>query len=373
MLALVTDGTLLRLYDHGLRGGAIVLLLLMAALLLRDHARALAARLGAAFAVGVAAYVICSSQDFVSHVTLWYMPVLALCLGNSVVFWLLARALFDDAFALRRYYAAIWAGPVALGFVEVFLLLPTRSPAAEPIGVILTLASLAFAALAVAQSAAGWRTDLVERRRRVRVFVVGATAAYIAVIGVSELIFRTGPVPLLATAANAAGLVALSAATGWSLLRASGGDLFPAPPLASAKPPATEGPALDDRRPTDRTEHDAKLLAAIGRLMTVERAYRQEGLTIGSLSLKLGVPEYRLRRAINQGLGYRNFAGFLNRYRIEDAKAALADPAQAEVPILTIALDAGFQSLPPFNRAFKAETGLTPSDYRRDRLGKRPT
>jgi AraC-like DNA-binding protein len=38
------------------------------------------------------------------------------------------------------------------------------------------------------------------------------------------------------------------------------------------------------------------------------------------------------------------------------------------VPILTIALDAGFQSIGPFNRAFKAETGMTPSEFRRTRL-----
>ena len=40
-----------------------------------------------------------------------------------------------------------------------------------------------------------------------------------------------------------------------------------------------------------------------------------------------------------------------------------------EVPILTIALDAGFASLGPFNRAFKAETGLTPTEYRRAESG----
>ncbi|MGP8122947.1 MAG: helix-turn-helix domain-containing protein, partial [Xanthobacteraceae bacterium] len=33
----------------------------------------------------------------------------------------------------------------------------------------------------------------------------------------------------------------------------------------------------------------------------------------------------------------------------------------------TIALDAGFQSLGPFNRAFKSETGVTPTEYRRGR------
>ena len=84
---------------------------------------------------------------------------------------------------------------------------------------------------------------------------------------------------------------------------------------------------------------------------------------------KVGVPEYRLRRLINQGLGHRNFNSFVNHYRIAEARAALADPAQAAVPVLTIALDAGFSSLGPFNRAFKAETGLTPSDFRRQNLG----
>jgi AraC-like DNA-binding protein len=60
-----------------------------------------------------------------------------------------------------------------------------------------------------------------------------------------------------------------------------------------------------------------------------------------------------------------NFNAFLNHYRIEDARAALADPGKKDAPILTIAMDAGFQSIGPFNRAFKADTGLTPSEFRR--------
>jgi AraC-like DNA-binding protein len=106
--------------------------------------------------------------------------------------------------------------------------------------------------------------------------------------------------------------------------------------------------------------------------MTVERVYRQEGLTIGALAAKLGLTEYRLRQAINEGLGYRNFNAFLNRYRLNEARAALSDPAQREVPVLTIALDAGFQSIGPFNRAFKADTGLTPTEFRRDALARPP-
>jgi AraC-like DNA-binding protein len=32
--------------------------------------------------------------------------------------------------------------------------------------------------------------------------------------------------------------------------------------------------------------------------------------------------------------------------------------------VLSIALEAGFQSIGPFNRAFKAATGLTPTEFR---------
>ena len=99
--------------------------------------------------------------------------------------------------------------------------------------------------------------------------------------------------------------------------------------------------------------------------MEGDRIYRQEGFGLNGLVAALDVPEYRLRRLINQRLGHRNFSSFVNGYRLAEATAALADPGQAEVPILTIALDSGFQSIGPFNRAFKAHTGMTPTAYRK--------
>jgi AraC-like DNA-binding protein len=54
---------------------------------------------------------------------------------------------------------------------------------------------------------------------------------------------------------------------------------------------------------------------------------------------------------------------------LSEAMAALTDPSQSSVPTLTIALDTGFGSVGPFNRAFKAPTGMTPTEYRRERLG----
>ena len=139
------------------------------------------------------------------------------------------------------------------------------------------------------------------------------------------------------------------------MIHVDGADLFPLP----ARSVVQASPAPDSN------VADQKLIDALMRLMADERIYRHDNLTIGALAAKLKVPEYRLRRLINQRLGYRNFNVFLNNHRIEEAKAALADPAQAKVPVITIAMDAGFQSLGPFNRAFKATTGVTPTEYRR--------
>ena len=171
----------------------------------------------------------------------------------------------------------------------------------------------------------------------------------------------------------ACGLLAIAATVAWSLLCITGDQsLFLSQPAAGLAPlpivPPQSRPAMTDPGPADRG-----LVAALERLMTVDRAYRQDGLTIGALAQRMGLPEYRLRRLINQALGYRNFNSFLNDYRLREAKAALADPDQAAVPVLTIALDAGFNSLGPFNRAFKTDTGLTPSEYRRLNAGGNPS
>ncbi len=98
--------------------------------------------------------------------------------------------------------------------------------------------------------------------------------------------------------------------------------------------------------------------------MDAGEAWRREGLTIGALAEEVGVPEHRLRRLINDNLGHRNFAAFVNTRRIEAAKALLADPAQARTTVAAIAFELGFGSLGPFNRAFKEATGKTPTEWR---------
>src|SRR5260370_38540465 len=98
LVPIMMDAIALQTFDHALRGGAIALQLLIAALLIRHHGHALAARLGSAFELGVAAYAICSWPGLATHAAIWHAPILAICFGNSIVFWLLAPALFRRRF-----------------------------------------------------------------------------------------------------------------------------------------------------------------------------------------------------------------------------------------------------------------------------------
>jgi AraC-like DNA-binding protein len=288
-----------------------------------------------------------------------------------VIFWLWARATFDDDFVLRPWHGVLWAAIVGaqLFVAGWFAQWPALGAALDRV---LPFIYLGFALLGAAQTLATWRADLVARRLRLRPVVLTGASVYI----VANVFQSLWPAPIASSSAasgssvwsvaNAFGLFLLIGLSGWSLFQAAGTK------QVSVLVPAT-GDALGDISPTVPDKPSAiepALLRRLERLMTAERAYRREGLTIGLLSAELGVPEYRLRQLINEGLGYRNFNAFLNHYRIEEAKAALADPGQKEVPVLTIAMDTGFQSVGPFNRAFKAATDQTPTEFRRLALAK---
>jgi AraC-like DNA-binding protein len=60
-----------------------------------------------------------------------------------------------------------------------------------------------------------------------------------------------------------------------------------------------------------------------------------------------------------------NFFEFINSYRVEEAKAMLADATLANKSMLDIMLDVGFNSKATFNTLFKKKTGMTPSEYRK--------
>jgi AraC-like DNA-binding protein len=338
-----------------LRGGSVLLLALIAALLWRDQRRKLAARLGAAFALGVAAATLAATPGFAALPAAPRAAISAVAAGGMFVFWLFTRALLDDGFALRRWHAAVWIVLAALGVLACL----TRPPLASPLALTMGLSPVLWSLLAIAQSLSQWREDLVEGRRRLRAVIVAATALYTIGQMLAALLTGFELRTIVESSANAAGTAALTLFFAWQLLGWRGSVLFEETEAHTV--PVRSAPSAPP---------DTRQVGTLQSLMTVQRIYREPSLTVAALALRMGLPEHRLRRLINQGLGHRHFSAFLNAYRIADAKQALSDPHQADVPVLTIAMDVGFQSIGPFNRAFKADTGLTPTEFRRARTAR---
>ena len=358
----------LALIEAAIRGGAVTLLAVLALLLLRDARRAPAGLYGALFALSAIGYVISSAPELVYHApALWLAPARLANFGAPAVFWLFARASFDDAFTPSWRDAAPWLLTVGMGVLCGRQLVPQ-------ICLLNSVLQLSLVALAIRQAIIGRAADLIEERRKFRVVLVLAAAVYTTFVVLLDSVLHGPPAAPPVTTVNAAGLLALTLAFVVARLSLMPSAEFtpagaPAPPgTAQVAPPPAAPVAVDDGQ-------ERALLEPLRRLMEEEKVYREEGLGIAALAAKLALPEYRLRRLINQRLGHRNFSSFVNGYRLADAMAALADRSQAEVPVVTIALDAGFQSLGPFNRAFKAHTGMTPTDYRRRQGGDgtRPT
>ncbi|HEX7944805.1 MAG TPA: helix-turn-helix domain-containing protein, partial [Phenylobacterium sp.] len=221
------------------------------------------------------------------------------------------------------------------------------------------LAAAALALHAVVLILRSWRGDLVDSRRAARGVILGIAALFAAAQGAVGALHWLGQGGAWADFAigedfSAVAVAALGLAMGGLLLQARSA-LFEAP--------ATTAEAVDPQL----MAADRALLAKLTAVMDAG-GWRREGLGIGALAREIGTQEHRLRRLINTRLGHRNFADFVNGYRIEAAKRALADPALAQTTVASIAFDLGFGSLSPFNRAFRTATGSTPTAWRRAAL-----
>jgi len=387
----------LLLVDAGLRGTLLALLLLMAGLLLRDRPRLPLAQACAALCLGLCVQAVSSTPLFEAAVPrLWQAPWVGVSVANVVLFWVFVQALFDDEFAFRPVHGFAWLAVAALGWLNCAVLAGTASALASVSLGLQRGVPLLFAVLATVAAAAHWRADLVEGRRRLRVFIVVTGVVYTLALLAARLASPSGRLSEPLATMDVAFLLFMVSVVAWRMLRMGPSELLPEPlagpgmtpcgpdrgtasfrgsAVRLSDPPVPAAPGAEpppvEQRLAAMPEPDvaeSRLAGSLQRLMSEERAYRSEDLTVASLALRLSVPEYRLRRLINQRLGHRNFNVFVNGYRLDEARRVLADPGQRGRPVLTIALDAGFQSIGPFNRAFKAATGLTPTEFRRQML-----
>jgi AraC-like DNA-binding protein len=342
-------------WDGVLRGGAMAFMLLLAANFARGGAPTLTARLGLLLILSGLCYLFLPAAPLSFNASPWRVPLHLSGMAAPGLFWLFAASWFDDDFELRPVHYLAVLGLVLSGALTVYFGLASGWPR-WTLALFWPLPSLTLTGLGLAAALRGRDNDLVEPRRRARLALALVIGGLIVVIVGAELLAPGWPPPAGWQLINSATLLLMMFTVSAVLFGWRDAALLAAPERPDEPTPVPEA-------------DDGPLLARLAAEMARERLYRQDGLTITAVAARLGVPEYRLRRAINRGLGARNFNAYLNSFRIDEARQALADPAQREVPVLTIALDAGFGSLAPFNRAFRSEAGCTPTEYRAKSLG----
>jgi AraC-like DNA-binding protein len=309
---------------------------------------------GMLFCLAAASHALTQLPALAPAFGLAWAPIWLLSVSGAGLFWVFAIELFEDRprFELQRLAPA--AVLAAIGLMRFAV----SAEAAKGLWLAHNLVGAVLMAHVLFVVFTGWRNDLVEPRRRLRGPVLAAGAFYalmVTLVQASEILWWSAE----AFSPLAAALLFAMSMAGMAAFLRSDPALFP-----DEKPVAGDAGAAA----IDLEGDEARLAAVLDRLMREERLSREPGLTIAALAARAGVPEYRLRRLINRRLGHRNFNAYLNQWRLDEAREALADPAQRDVPVATIALDAGFQSLGPFNRAFRDATGLTPTAFRAQAL-----
>ena len=253
--------------------------------------------------------------------------------------WLAARALFDPT---RQ--DALWPRLVVL-VLATSGIAAVLTPAGEPI-------AMAANNLYVLSGSAALLLTFLEPFQRHGCVLnraeTGFRAIFLAVfallVGAAVVAVWTKP-ERIETACAVVGLAGLIAAVLYRRAR----------PLAAAgATPATKAPA---------TSGEQAMAGRLDRLLRDEAAYLDPDLRIADVAARLGEPEHRVSRCISAATGFPNFNRLINHHRVEAAKGWLA-AADDTRSILQIALDCGFASLGPFNRAFREETGMTPRAYR---------
>ena len=296
----------------------------------------------------VAAYLLKTSPPIMAQLGSFRDLFFLAAMSIPYLVWACAWALFD--FERPHVFWMIALPTVTFGLCGTHIVNPSADLFLQMSIHLVALIPLAHALLSVLR---GSLDDLLEPRRRFRVGFVVCTASLTTYMLLQEWVFPDFAMPEWMEFCNVILIQLVVLAISVPLLTHDFTE--PAPTGPVTLPP--EDPDIMDL--ASQRSH-SRLLEAME-----NRAYARTGLTIRSLAEELGTPEHQLRKLINQSLGYRNFSTFLNGYRIAETCRRLEDPEEARLPILTIALDAGFASLAPFNRAFKAAMGVTPSEYRR--------
>jgi len=105
-----------------------------------------------------------------------------------------------------------------------------------------------------------------------------------------------------------------------------------------------------------------KSIASLRMAMEKDELYLNPALTVAILAGHTGIVPKNISAVLNQHL-QKSFNEFVNEYRVHAIKERLLKGETQHLTIAGVAYEGGFNSLPTFQRAFKAVLGQTPTEF----------
>lgn len=127
---------------------------------------------------------------------------------------------------------------------------------------------------------------------------------------------------------------------------------------ARAKAPSM--PAGEKEEDAATAERDRDVLVRVDRLLSEQKLFRDDTLTLARLARRANVPARQISGAINRLVG-KNVSQYINDFRIAEACRLLRE---TDFPVTTAMLESGFQTKSNFNREFRRVTSQSPATWR---------
>lgn len=136
---------------------------------------------------------------------------------------------------------------------------------------------------------------------------------------------------------------------------------------------------MSGREQNNQMGHDKQVLpqeelesikSRLDKVLLNKKPYLEQELTLSMLAELVNTSDKKLSVYLNHTLNI-SFYDFINRYRVEEVKEKLKLDEYSKYSLLGIAYTCGFNSKSSFYRVFKKQTGISPTDYKNQKIVKR--
>ena len=113
----------------------------------------------------------------------------------------------------------------------------------------------------------------------------------------------------------------------------------------------------------EKQNHLQDIATHLTQVMEKEKLYTNPELSLNLVAEHLDIKPYLLSACMKEVFAMR-FNDYINGLRVQEVNRLLQDPENDKFTLLTLAMNAGFNSKSSFNRAVKKHLGISPSELR---------